>query len=279
MIQMDLEQRQSSRFSRPFMVTDYEDKSFSEPFEGFDVNLTGLSFWLDNADLFLPGQQISLRIKNTENNETYCLEGVEVIHQREAGERLLCGCHITQVTSAQLLAHHRTVMTDAKSALISMRDSEITEFDFIDDGSALSTDQGDFQQASMALNLAVSQILSSRQWGVTLLQALEENIYRAQDIKQEQVDIETLNKVFQQFSSHYTQMSDSTLSLGMLAKLLAHIPGEPSERQAWKTLIADFENRFLTEQQQMAYDFMHQGLSADEALKSAAEYLNELKNE
>ncbi len=272
MIQMDLEQRQSSRFSRPFWVTDHEDESFSEPFEGFDVNLTGLSFWLDDADLFLPGQQVSLRIKNRETNEVYCLESVEVIHQKEAGERLLCGCHIAQVTSAQLLSHHRIVMTDAKSALVSMRDSEITEFDFIEDGSELSKDEGDFQQASMALNLAVSQLQSSRQWGFMLLQDLEDSIKRA---KQGQVDIETLNDLFQQFSSYYSQTSDSTFSLGMLAKLLAHTPGEPGDRQAWKTLIADFENRFLSEQQQVAYDFMHQGMSADEALKSASEYLKD----
>jgi hypothetical protein len=226
---------------------------------------------LDNADLFLPGQQVSLRIKNRETDEVYCLESVEVIHQRETGERLLCGCHITQVTSAQLLAHHRTVVTDTKSALISMRDSEIAEFDFIEDGSELSTDEADFQEASMALNLAVSQQQSSRQRGTILLQALEGSIKRA---KQGQVDIETLDDLFQQFSSDYTHMSDTTLSLGMLAKLLAHTPGEPGDRQAWKTLIADFENRFLTEQQQVAYDFMHQGLSADEAMKMATEYLN-----
>ena len=84
MIQMDLEQRQSSRFSRPFMVTDYEDKTFSASFEGFDVNLTGLSFWLDDAELFLPGQQVSLRIKNTAADEVYCLESVEVILNRSA---------------------------------------------------------------------------------------------------------------------------------------------------------------------------------------------------
>jgi uncharacterized protein YoaH (UPF0181 family) len=29
------------------------------------------------------------------------------------------------------------------------------------------------------------------------------------------------------------------------------------------------------EQQQVAYDFMHQGMSANEALKVAAEYLND----
>ena len=275
MIQMDLEQRQSSRFSRPFMVTDHEDETFSDPFEGFDVNLTGLSFWLDDADLFLPGQQISLRIKNTETDEIYCLESVEVVHQREAGKRLLCGCHIAQVTSAQLLAHHRTVMTDAKSALVSMRDSEISEFDFIEDGSELSTDEGDFQEASMALNLAVSQLQSSRQWGFSLLQDLEQSIHQSRDAKQGQVDIETLNSVFQRFSNYYSHMSDTTLSVGMLAKLLAHTPCDPVDRQAWKTLIADFENRFLTEQQQVAYDFMHQGLSADEALKIAEEYLKD----
>ncbi len=272
MIQMDLEQRQSSRFSRPFLVTDHEDKTFSEPFEGFDVNLTGLSFWLDDADLFLPGQQVSLRVKNTETDEVYCLESVVVIHQREAGERLLCGCHIAQVTSAQLLSHHRIVMTDAKSALVSMRDSRISEFDFIEDGSELSTDEGDFQEASMALNLAVSQLQSSHQWGLTLLQDLKDSITHA---KQGQIDIETLDDAFQQFSSYYNDMSDTTLSLGMLAKLLAHTPGEPGDRQAWKMLIADFENRFLTEQQQVAYDFMHQGLSTDEAMKMAAEYLKE----
>ncbi len=275
MIQMDLEQRQSSRFSRPFMVTDYEDEGFSAPFEGFDVNLTGLSFWLDDADLFLPGQQVSLRVKNTETDEVYCLESVEVVHQREADDRLLCGCHIAQVTSAQLLAHHRTVMTDAKSALVSMRDSEVAEFDFIEDGSDLSTDEGDFQEASMALNLAVSQLQSSRQWGATLLQDLEDSIHLAQAAKHGNSDIDTLNDVFQQFSSYYNHMSDTTLALGMLAKLLAHTPGDSNDRQAWKTLIADFENRFLTEQQQVAYDFMHQGLSADEALKIAAEYLKD----
>ncbi|WP_019556143.1 PilZ domain-containing protein [Thiomicrorhabdus arctica] len=275
MIQMDLEQRQSSRFPRSFLVTDHDDETFSEPFEGFDVNLTGLSFWLDDADLFLPGQQVSLRIKNTETDEIYCLERVEVVHQRASGERLLCGCHITQVSSAQLLSHHRIVMTDAKSALVSMQNSEMTEFDFIDDGSALSTDEGDFQEASMALNLAVSQLQSSRQWGSTLLQDLEDSIKHAQGAKQGQVDIETLNEVFQQFSRYYNHMSDTTLSLGMLAKLLAHTPDDLGDRQGWKTLIADFENRFLTEQQQVAYDFMHQGLSADEALKIATEYLNE----
>lgn len=47
-------------------------------------NLTGLSFWLDDAELFLPGQQVSLRIKNTAADEVYCLESVEVILNRSA---------------------------------------------------------------------------------------------------------------------------------------------------------------------------------------------------
>ena len=273
MIQMDLEQRQSSRFLRPFLVTGNEDEGFSDPFYGFDVNLTGLSFWVEEADYFLPEQQISLRIKNTETEEVYCLESVEVVHQRAEGERFLCGCHIVQVTSAQLLSHHRIVMTDEKTALVSMADSKLSEFDFIEDGSSLSTDQADFQEASMALNLAVSQLKSSRNWGHVLLQDIQDSIDSAQGT---QVDVEALKQVLSRFSDYYDHMSDTTIALGMLAKLLAHTPDQPEDKSAWKTLISDFETRFLTEQQQIAYDFMHQGMNADEALKMAEEYVNRL---
>ncbi len=271
MIQMDLEQRQSSRFLRPFLVTGNEDEDFSAPFEGFDVNLTGLSFWVDEADFFLPEQQLSLRIKNTDTDEIYCLESVEVVHQRAEEGRFLCGCHIVQVTSSQLLSHHRTVMTDEKTALVSMAASKLSEFDFIEDGSSLSTDQADFQEVSMALNLAVSQLKSSRNWGQVLLQDIQDSINTAQD---EQVDIQSLKQVLRQFSDDYNHMGDTTIALCMLAKLLAHTPNKSSEKQAWKTLISDFETRFLTERQQVAYDFMHQGMSADEALKRAEAYLN-----
>lgn len=44
MIQMDLEERQSSRFSRPFMVTDYDDEAFSDSFKGFNVQSNGFKF-------------------------------------------------------------------------------------------------------------------------------------------------------------------------------------------------------------------------------------------
>jgi len=272
MIQMDLEQRQSSRFSRPFLVTNHEDSNFSSPFDGFDVNLTGLSFWVDETDYFLPGQVVSLCVKNTETEETYCLEGVEVVHQRQDGERYLCGCHISQVTSTQLLAHHRIVMTDANTALVSMQQSDLNEFDFIEDGSELSSDEADFQEASMALNLAVSQLQSSRIWGTVLLKDIEDTLQTA---KGGLVDAAEIEKLLQQFSKYYEHMSDTTIALGMLAKLLAHTPNNPDDKQAWQTLIADFESRFLTEEQQIAYDFMHQGMSAEEAIKLAESYLAE----
>lgn len=273
MIQMDLEQRQSSRFLRPFLVTSNEDEDFSAPFEGLDVNLTGLSFWVNEADYFLPEQQLSLRIKNIDTGEVYCLESVEVVHQRAEEGRFLCGCHIVQVTSSQLLSHHRTVMTDEKTALVSMASSKLSEFDFIEDGSSLSTDQADFQEASMALNLAVSQLKSSRNWGHVLLQDIQDTINTAQG---EQVDVASLKQVLNQFSDYYDHMSDTTIALGMLAKLLAHTPSQADEKQSWKTLVSDFETRFLTEQQQIAYDFMHQGMSADEALKMAETYLKKV---
>lgn len=271
MIQLDLEQRQSSRFSRDFLVTDYEDSGFSEPFDGYDVNLTGLSFWVNDPDLFFPEQLLSLRIKNLKSDEVYCLEGVEVVHQREQDGRFLCGCHIAQVTSSQLLAHHRIVMADPQSALISMRDSQINEFNFVEEGSPLSTDQADYQEASMALNLAVSQMQSGRETGEGLLEEMRSalNALEGELLRSE------LLRLFEAFAGSYREMMQTTVALGMLAKLLAHTPEQPRDKQAWKTLIADFERRFLSEQQQIAYDFMHQGLSPDEALKVAEKYLRE----
>lgn len=271
MIQLDLEQRQSSRFSRPFLVTDYEDVNFELPFQGHDVNLTGLSFWIDEADLFVPQQQISLRIRNLDRDETYCLEGVEVVHQREEQGRVLCGCHIAQVTSSQLLAHHRTVISDSQTAQRSLQNSEISEFNFIEEGSPVSTDQADYQEVSMALNLAVSELQSGRQFGQTLLLEIKQCL--------EQIDNPILKtelvKLFDEFGSGYASMTETTLALGMLAKLLAHTPNAAADRQAWKTMLTDFENRFLTEEQQVAYDFMHQGLSAEEAIKQAEKLLLE----
>jgi hypothetical protein len=83
-----------------------------------------------------------------------------------------------------------------------------------------------------------------------------------------------LHNLFAQFAGYYAHMGDTTVAVAMLAKLLAHTPDAPAEKQAWKTLIADFESRFLSPEQQMAYDFMHQGLSADEALNMAQTYLH-----
>ncbi|MEA3404622.1 MAG: PilZ domain-containing protein [Pseudomonadota bacterium] len=271
MIQLDLEQRQSSRFSRPFLVTDHEDEAFELPFQGHDVNLTGLSFWVEGADLFIPNQQVSLRIKNLKNDEIYCLEGVEVVHQREEGGKILCGCHIAQVTSSQLLAHHRIVMSDRKSAEASLQNSQISEFNFIEEGSPLSNDQGDYQEASMALNLAVSELQSGRQLGKSLLIEMKNSLSQLEEgqLKNE------LAGLFEEFGSAYSAMTETTLALGMLAKLLAHTPNASSDKQAWKTMVADFESRFLTEEQQIAYDFMHQGLSAEEAIQQAEKFLIE----
>ena len=273
MIQMELEQRQSSRFSRPFLVTNLEDAEFSSPFEGHDVNLTGLSFWVEEEDYFLPGQLVSLCVKNSENDEVYCLEGVEIIHQRPQNDRILCGCHIAQVTSSQLLAHHRTLMTDEKTALVSMQHTDLNEFDFIEDGSELSADEADYQEASMALNLAVSQLQASKKWGAGLLKDIDDTL---QSENQNQLfDVQEARKRLQHFMDYYEHMSDTTVALAMLAKLLAHTPNNPQDKQAWKTLIADFESRFLTKQQQIAYDFMHQGMSAEEAMKLAESYLSD----
>lgn len=270
MIQLDLEQRQSSRFSRPFCVTDHEDTEFALAFDGFDVNLTGLSFWVDEPDMFLPSQVLSLRTRNEQSEEVYCLEGVEVIHLREVGGRFLCGCHISQVTSEQLLAHHRLVMTDEQSALVSMQDSTLSEFNFVEDGSKLSTDEADFQEASMALNLAVAQSEANLREVKRFLERADKTFTMSLPAAAKLID---LKEDFEDFKFHVKTMNETTLAFATLAKLLAHTPEAAQDRQAWKTLIADFENRFLSEKQQIAYDFMHQGMSADEAIRLAEEYL------
>lgn len=269
MSQSASEQRQSSRFSRQFLVTDYEDIEFTVPFEGFDVNLTGLSFWVDEQDLFYPQQLLSLRVKNLETDEVYGLEAVEVIHLREHQGRFICGCHITHVTSPQLLAHHRIVTSDAKDAFISMAASQVSEFNFVEDGSPISNDQADYQQAGMALNLAVSQMHSGRRKGQALLAQIQESLDQITEL----VLKEQLKNRIEAFSNSYQTMTESTIALGMLAKLLAHTPDQSEDKQAWKTMIADYENRFLTEEQQIAYDFMHQGLNAEEALEIAEKFI------
>ncbi|MBN2864751.1 MAG: PilZ domain-containing protein [Thiotrichales bacterium] len=267
MIQLALEQRQSLRFPRPFLVTDYEDIHFQLPFNGHDVNLTGLSFWVDEADLFMPKQQLSLRLKNISNNETYCLDGVEVVHQREENGKILCGCHITQVTSAQLLAHHRIVMSDQQTASQSMLNSEMAEFDFVEAGSPVSNDQADFQEASLALNMAVSEMKFGRSHLNQTFVDLKSLVAQiADDSLKERFDQQLDTLRLEQAS-----IVDSSLALTMLAKLLAHTPNDVEQRQAWRTMIADFENRFLTEQHRVVYDFMHQGLSVEEANQQAFE--------
>lgn len=274
MIQMDLEQRQSARFDRPFQVTNHEDETFSVAFEGADVNLTGLGFFVEDPDLFLPQQHLSLRVRNEQTDETYCLEGVEVVHLRTDDDgRILCGCHISQVTSGQLLAHHRLVMTDAETALVSMESSELSEFNFIEDGSELSTDEADFQEASMALNLAVTQSEHNQKEVERFVDSVESIFHNHLPAAAKLMDVK---EEFDDFKVYLRQMNESTIAFATLAKLLAHTPEKEEDKLAWKTLISDFETRFLSEEQQVAYDFMHQGLDAKEALEVANEYL---KNE
>lgn len=270
MFQLDLEQRQSLRFFHPFKVTDRDDKDFEMGFDGFDVNLTGLGFVVQDEDLFIPGQLLSVRVRNDSSGEDYLLEGVEVIHVQKHEDGFLCGCHISQVTSKQLLAHHRLVMTDQETALVSMQESRLSEFNFVEDGSPLSTDEADFQEASMALNLAVAQSEQNQKEMQSFIESVEgmfsaplPTAARLMDIKEE----------FEDFKSYLQKMNETTVAFATLAKLLAHTPDVKEDKQAWQTMVADFEDRFLSEKQQIAYDFMHQGLSAHEALSLAEEYL------
>lgn len=272
MFQLDIEQRQSHRVPRHFEVTDFDDLEFSEPFTGYDVNLTGLSFWVDEADWFLPEQEISLRVRNLESGETFCLESLKVVHIQANDGRYLCGCHIKQVTSSQLLSHHRLVITDAKAADVSLHGSEMSEFNFIEEGSPISTDCADLQEASMALDLAVAEMQYNQQEGE---QNLAEILQQLKWQEKGDASFPAVQYQLEQFEQFFRQVGHSAMALSILAKLIAHTPADDEDKKAWKTMLSDFENRFLGEKLQIAFDFMHQGLSPREALSNAEKVLQE----
>ncbi|WP_321276573.1 PilZ domain-containing protein [Thiomicrorhabdus indica] len=264
------EQRQSVRFGRQFMVTDHEDEGFQEPFVGFDVNLTGLSFWVDNADWFLPGQLLSLRVKNLDNEEEYCLDGVELIHIQTHDQKILCGCHITQVTSSQLLAHHRMVVTDERSAQQMNGTTELGDFDFDEEGAPSSENLSDFQELVMASLLQYEQLKKDSiacKRRVSELQTFVAS-YGENELKPEAL-LNELNKMDLEQDKVFRQH----LAWSLFAKLLAFTPSDKADRQNWQTMISDFEALYLTDQQQVAFDFIHQGISARKSLAMARDYV------
>lgn len=272
------EQRQSARFARRFLVTDYQDTDFRWAFDGVDVNLTGLSFKLDEPELFMPGQAMALRVRSEDTNELYELDSVEVVHIQQLNGEIICGCHITQVTSDQLLAHHRLVMLNEAAADASMSASELREFNFNEQGSSRSHQPGDYQQASFALNLAVEELTGGVQsdelgWN-GLIEGLEDLLSQLPQDKQ--VHVLSLIEQFKRFHQTQESRNEQVLALSLLAKMLVHTPQDESERLNWQTLIRDFETRFLDERLLLAYDLMHQGLEAGEALARASE---EIKHE
>lgn len=269
------EQRQSSRFSRQFLVTDYQDEHFELAFEGWDVNLTGLSFWVNDPDLFMPGQMLALRVKAEDTAEMYALDSVEVVHLQERDGLVLCGCHIAQVTSDQLLAHHRLVMLNEAAASQSMSDSELREFDFNQTGSSMSFQPADYQQASFALNLAVEELTGGVQSDEASWEALNhglEDLLSEVDQDQQQ-SVLSLIAGFKRFHQSQESRNEQVLALSLLAKMLVHTPETEADRLSWQTLLRDFETRFLDERLLLAYDLMHQGLEAGEALQRANDQL------
>lgn len=265
------DQRQSVRFDRTFLVTDHEDEQFSEPFLGFDVNLTGLSFWVDNADWFLPGQSLSLRVKNLENNEAYCLDGVEVVHLQDNEDKILCGCHISKVTSSQLLSHHRMVVTDEESADQIQGTTAVEDFDFDEEGAPNSQNLSDFQELVMVSLLQYEQLkkasIATRQELAMLHDTLAICLKNDKHLPELQAKLD-------QFQATLEKSLDQQLAWGLYAKLLAFTPKGKVDRQNWQTMISDFEGLYLSEIQQAAFDFMHQGITARKSLAMAREYFH-----
>lgn len=265
------EQRQSVRFQRHFLVSELHDETFAWALSGVDVNLTGLSFKLDDPELFMPGQTLAIRVRCEDTLEDYELDSVEVVHIQQQNGQIVCGCHIKQVTSDQLLAHHRLVMLNEATAKASMATSELHEFDFNELGSSRSFQPADYQQAGFALNLAVEELTGGVQSDESSWSGLTEGLedllnHLAQD--QQQVVL-TLLQQFKRLHQQQETRNEQVLALSLLAKMLVHTPSEESERLAWQTLVRDFETQFLDERILLAYDLMHQGLEASEALTQA----------
>jgi hypothetical protein len=269
------EQRQSVRFKRRFLVTDYQDEAFELAFDGWNVNLTGLSFIVPDKEMFLPGQPLALRVRSFETNEDYALDSVEVVHLREQDGLVICGCHITQMSNEQLLAHQRVAMLDPFSVDESLAFSQMDEFSFDEQGSSLSSDVADYHQAGFALNLAVEEVTAGLQTDETswagLLQALES--LAASLAPSQAVSVNHLIQGFKQLHQQQETRNEQVLALSLLAKMLVHTPSTQEDRLSWQTLIRDFETRFLDERLLLAYDLMHQGLEAREALNEAERQL------
>ncbi|WP_044409533.1 PilZ domain-containing protein [Thiomicrospira microaerophila] len=274
---MQAEQRQSARFQRQFFVTDYQDEQFEFAFEGADVNLTGLSFWLPDAELLRPGQPLALRVRADEVGETYALDSVEVVHIRPLEKGVMCGCHITQVSSDQLLAHHRLVMLNEQEAQQAMSASQLHEFDFNNQTSPLSTQLADYQQASFALNLAVEELTAGVQQDEHHWQKLEQGLgHLMQKLSDDQQQsVLQLLEMVSGFQRQQEGRNQQVLALSLLAKMMVHSPQEAQARLDWQTLVRDFETNFLDERVLLAYDLMHQGLEAGEALERAKEQMDD----
>ncbi|MBF6058266.1 MULTISPECIES: PilZ domain-containing protein [Thiomicrorhabdus] len=258
------ELRQSKRLRRGFWVSE-DDMSFDIPFLGHDVNLTGLSFWLESAEHFLPGQRINLWLRNAVSDETYNLEAVEVISVRQVGDLYLCGCHIAQVGSEQLLAHSRLLSSQNQKAKEVSIDS-FNEFNLVSPLNQLTQDLSEIEDAAMALDLAMVQWSEQHRIGDFLLKDLKSVISLVEPDLVESIE---------HFCDFYASSQNQSLALLTLAKLLIHSPDSPNEKLEWQGFLADFEARYVNKTLQIAYDYMHQGMSAEEALLQSKQDLED----
>ncbi|WP_319381643.1 PilZ domain-containing protein [Thiomicrorhabdus sp.] len=258
------EMRRSKRLRRGFWVSE-DDMAFEVPFLGHDVNLTGLSFWVESAEHFLPGQRINLWLRNAVTDEIYNLEEVDVISVRQVGDLFLCGCHISQVSSEQLLAHSRLLSSQNQQAKEVTIDS-FNEFNLVSPLNQLTQDSAEIEDAAMALDLAMVQWSEQHKIGDFLLQDLKSVIGLVEPDLVESIE---------HFCDFYVSSQNQSLALLTLAKLLIHSPESSQEKLEWQGFLADFEARYVSKTLQVAYDYMHQGMSAEEALQQSQQDLED----
>ena len=214
-------------------MSDMSALDFAYAFRGENLSLTGLAFWADSADMFLPKQHLHLWVRNCQTGEVYELDDVVVAHVQKGDNEALCGCFIRQMSSEQLLAHTRNI-SQAESKMPAAKFLEnmpesLDEFHFSLNILKLTQRKADIQEVAMLIEMAIERIKSSE-----------------------------------------SASREEALAILNLAKLVLH---QPEDLQSgllsteWQGIVRDFEQKFFNERVQTIYDFLHQGMSIEEAIE------------
>ena len=233
--------RHSERLEIDFVISDLSGEDFEHCFQGVNLSLTGLAFKTDDVDMFLPEQHLHLWVKNLVSGEVYELSDVVIAHVQSDPEGCcLCGCHIRNMSSDQLISHSRHLGHGGTSGInpsaLAIPES-LEDFHFDLNLHHLTQQSSDIQEVAMLMEVAINSLRFEEAQGC--------------------------------------QSRDDLLALLNLAKLIMHrsVDGDEASSE-WQRLISNFENHYLSPRLQSLYDYLHQGIAIDEAVSMWRDYQN-----